>query len=125
MAYDVEFEPGPLWLRVRLAGAKRDLDSTIEAWRRIAGEVKRQRPTALLVVSEVRGEPLKVDQIEAFVQGMRGLGLETLRVAYVYSKVEGWFQVETAQILAMEAGFEVRAFSDEETARMWLRHGER
>jgi hypothetical protein len=125
VAYDVEFEPGPLWLRVRIRGDGRDLDSTLEAWRRIAGEVARRRPSALLVVSEVRGEPLKLEQVEAFVRGMKGLGLEALTVAYVYPKVEGWLQVETAQILAMEAGFEVRAFADEATAGMWLRHGER
>jgi hypothetical protein len=43
----------------------------------------------------------------------------------VYPALDGWLQVETAQILAMEAGFEVRAFADERAAEVWLRHGER
>jgi hypothetical protein len=73
----------------------------------------------------VQGAPLQLGQVEAFVQGMRGLGLEMLRVAYVYPRLEGWLQVETAQILAMEGGFEVRAFPDERAAEVWLRHGER
>jgi hypothetical protein len=125
VAYDVEFQRGPSWLRVRLSGESRDLESTLEAWQRIAGEVARERPAALLVISEVRGAPLQLPQVEAFVRGMRGLGLEMLRVAYVYPRLEGWLQVETAQILAMEAGFEVRAFADERAAEVWLRHGER
>lgn len=125
MTYAVEFERGPVWLRVRLHGPQRDFDDTVEAWRCIAAEVAACRPPALLVVSDVQGEPFTVEQVDAFIRGMRGLGLEALRVAYVYSQVSGWNVVEAAQILAMEAGFEARAFTDESTARTWLRHGER
>jgi hypothetical protein len=55
MACGVEFQPGPFWLRVRLTGAGRDLESTLAAWRSIAGEVARKRPSALRVASEVQG----------------------------------------------------------------------
>lgn len=125
MSYDVDFERGSHWLRACVRGDGRDFAAAIHAWRRIAAAVVADRPPALLVVSELRGEPFTVEQAEAFVRDLHGLGFEALRVAYVYSQLSGWDIVETAQIHAMEAGYEARAFTDEPTARTWLRHGER
>lgn len=125
MTYEVEFERSDRWLRATLVGSSRDLGSTINAWRRIAAEVARQPPRALLVISAFEGAPLTMEQVEAFMRAMPGLGLESLRVAYVYPRTAGWHEVEAAEILAMEAGFEARAFSDERVAMVWLQHGER
>lgn len=125
MSYGVTFDRSARSLRVALSGARRDFDDTITAWRAIADEVQRDPPESLLVVSEVQGSPFTLEQVERFIAGVRGLGLERLRIAYVYPQVAGWGEVQTAEILAMEAGFEARAFTDEGTARMWLRYGER
>ncbi|GHA70544.1 hypothetical protein [Cognatilysobacter bugurensis] len=125
MSYRVAFERSPQTLRVALSGGERDFDDTLEAWRAIAAEVQRSPPESVLVVSEVRGAPLTLEQVDGFVRAMRGLGLERLRIAYVYQQDAGWREVETAEILAVEAGFEARAFTDERMAHTWLRHGER
>ncbi len=125
MAYTVDFERTDRWLRVRVIGTSRDLDSTITAWRSIAAEIAREPPPALLVVSEVQGTALSMEQVETFMRALPGLGLESFRVAYVYPWAAGWPEVEAAEILALEAGFEARAFADEREARVWLQHGER
>ncbi|MFC0677677.1 hypothetical protein ACFFGH_07455 [Lysobacter korlensis] len=125
MSYRVEFSYDAGILRAHLSGGGRDLDSTIDAWRRIAAEIHERRPPAVLVVSDVPGEPFTPAQVQAFIQAMIGLGFESLRIAYVYSQAVRWHEGEVAEILAAEAGFEARAFAEERAARMWLRHGER
>jgi len=125
MTYRVEFERLQSVLRVCLRGESRDLESTLDAWRRIAGEIRRDPPQALLVVSAVQGEPFDVEKARAFITGVRGLGLESVRIAYVYPHLEGWSEVEAGGIFALEYGFEARAFTNEAEARIWLRHGER
>lgn len=125
MTYGIEFDrQGPV-LRVCLSGQSRDLDSALEAWGRIAAEIRRDAPEAVLVVSGIQGEPFDLARVRAFVSGMRGLGLERTRIAYVYPHFEGWAEVEAGGIFALEYGFEARAFTNEGEARVWLRHGER
>lgn len=125
MPYQVEFERFATVLRVCLHGESRDLESTLAAWGRIADEIRRDPPGALLVVSNVHGEPFDLEKVRAFVTGVRGLGLEDLRIAYVYPHFEGWSEVEAGGIFALEYGFEARAFTNESEARVWLMHGER
>lgn len=125
MPYQVEFERFASVLRVCLHGGSRDLESTLAAWGQIAAEIRRDPPAAVLVVSNVQGEPFDLDKVRAFVAGVRGLGLEALRIAYVYPHFEGWSEVEAGGIFALEYGFEARAFTNEDEARVWLRHGER
>jgi hypothetical protein len=53
---------------------------------------------------------------------MRGLGLETVRIAHV--KPHGLQLIEHCEIYANEAGFDSRVFTDESQADLWLRYGE-
>lgn len=125
MSYRVAFEQRHRTLRVRVSAPRRNYADMLDAWRRIIDEVARGLPDALLVVGDVQGPPLSTDQIEAFIGAMQGHGLEHLRIAYVYPLATGWSQAETAEILALESGFEARVFADERSAETWLRHGER
>jgi hypothetical protein len=125
MSYTVAFEQRQRTLRVQVSAPRRDYADMLDAWRRIIGEVARGTPEALLVVTDIQGAPLTSPQIEAFVGAMRGSGLERLRIAYVYPLAADWSQAETAEILALESGFEARVFADERAAETWLRHGER
>lgn len=125
MSYTVAFEQRQRTLRVHMSAPRRDYANMLDAWRRIIGEVARGAPEALLVVTDVQGPPLTTAQIEAFINAMRGCGLERLRIAYVYLQPADWGQAETAEILALESGFEARVFADERAAETWLRHGER
>lgn len=125
MSYEVTFERHHGTLRVHLSAPRRDYSDMLTAWQAIIAEVARDAPDALLVVSDVQGAPLSNEQIEAFVHAMRGRGLERLRIAYVYPHIAGWTEAQTAEILALESGFEARVFADERAAETWLRHGER
>lgn len=125
MSYAVAFERRRGTLRVHLSAPRRDYAGMLVAWQAIVEELAHRQAESLLVVSDVQGPPLSVAQIEAFVHGIRGRGLEQLRIAYVYPHVTGWAEAQTAEILALEAGFEARVFDDERAADTWLRHGER
>ena len=85
-------------------------------------EVERVRPRALLLVDELRGEPLTSRQWHALVAEMRGSALEGVRIAHV--KPFGLSEVEHCEIFAVELGFQARVFVDERAAELWLRYGE-
>jgi hypothetical protein len=67
------------------------------------------------------GPPLSADEWQTLVAGMRGQGLEAVRIAHV--KPFGLQGVEYCEIFAHEAGFDARVFESEATAELWLRYG--
>lgn len=108
-----------------MTGVNGSLEATIAYWQAIAAEVRRVSPATLLVIDDMDGEPPPPEQLQVFVAAMAGQGFEGLRIAYVEAHDEQVPQVEVAEILAREQGFNARVFSDEASAAVWLRHGER
>lgn len=123
--FHIEFTGTDYGLRAWVTGVNGSLETTLECWRTIAEEVRRQPPRGLLVVDDMEGEPPPPDQLLEFVQAMQGQGMEAVRIAYVERHAEQIPQVEFAGLLANEHGFEARIFADETAAALWLRYGER
>ncbi len=121
--FRIEYQREGELLRARVTGVNGSLETTLDYWMALAGEVRRLAPAALLVVDEMEGEPPPPEQLELFVHAMVGMGFEGIRVAYVESHANQIPQVEVGEILARERGFDVRVFGDERAARIWLRHG--
>ena len=71
----------------------------------------------------VQGEPLAVEQMQHLVDTMTWEGFEQMRVAYVATPGRHMSRVEVAEILARERGLNVRVFSNETDATLWLRYG--
>ena len=118
--YDRE---GPL-LRAHVTGVNGTLETTLAYWTALAGEVRRDPvPSSLLVVDDMEGDPPPPEQLAQFVQAMVGMGFEGIRVAYVEAHAHQIPEVEHAEILARERGFDVRVFGDEQAARIWLAYG--
>ncbi len=123
--FAIEFEMQGKRLRALVTGINGSLQTTIAYWMAIAEEVRRRKPTKLLVVDHMEGEPPPPEQLQAFVAAMAGQGFDDLRVAYVEMHHEQIPQVEVAEIFARESGYVVRVFGDEAAAEVWLRYGER
>ena len=111
-------------LRAHVTGINGTLETTLAYWTALAAELQRDAaPKSLLVVDDMEGEPPPPEQLEQFVQAMVGMGFEGVRVAYVEAHAQQIPEVEYGEILAREQGFDARVFGNEDTARIWLRHG--
>ena len=123
--FRIEYQRDGGLLRAHVTGVNGTLETTLDYWMALAGEVRRLAPAALLVVDDMEGEPPPPEQLEVFVHAMVGMGFEGIRVAYVEGHASQIAQVEVGEILARERGFDVRVFGDERAARLWLHHGMR
>ena len=122
-SFRIEYHRQGSLLRAHVTGVKGTLELSLAYWRALADEVRRDPPRALLVVSDLEGLPPPPDQLAEFVKAMVGQGFENVRVAYVEAHSEQIPEVEVAEILAREQGFDARVFGTEREAIMWLRHG--
>lgn len=121
--YRIGYQREAETLRAHVTGVNGTLETTLAYWRDMAGELQRAPARALLVVDDMEGDPPPPEQLAQFVQAMRGLGFEAMRVAYVEAHVAQIPELEFAEILARESGFDARVFGNEMDARIWLRHG--
>jgi len=111
-------------LRASVSGYGGSLETTVAYWNAIAEEVRRARPLSLLVVDDMDGGPMPPAQLPEFIDAVAGRGFEGLRIAFVEAHFEQLAQAQVAEILACEKGFNVRVFTNEMEAAVWLRHGE-
>ena len=121
--YRIRFSSTDFGLKAQVQGVNGRLDVTLAYWREIADEVRRTQAGGSPSMSSTTSRP--PEQLLEFVQAMRGLGMEQVRVAYVEKHLEQIPQVELASIFANEYGFQGRVFDDERSAVTWLRYGER
>jgi hypothetical protein len=118
--YRIDFQSaGPL-LRVHVTGTS-SFASTIAYWLQIVAEVQARKPATLLLIDELQGRALTADEWHSLVEGTKGQGLETVRIAHV--KPLGLQRVEHCEIYAKEIGLDARVFDNETNARLWLRYG--
>jgi hypothetical protein len=118
--FAMQIEPHRAGWRVHVTGGI-SLANTIAYWTRILDRV-RADPRPVLLIDEMHGHPLDAGDWKELVAAMEGTGLEAVRIAHV--KPRGLDSVEYCEIYAREAGFDARVFTDENTAALWLRHGE-
>ena len=119
-SFDIVFSAHPAGLRARVTG-EASLENTVAYWRAIVSELERRASPALLLIDEMRGEPLSEEQWRQLVEAMKGGPLDPVRIAHV--KPMGLQSVEYCELFAMEAGMHARVFSNENEAIIWLRHG--
>jgi hypothetical protein len=118
--YRIDFESTGALLRARVTGTS-SFASTIAYWLQIVAEVRARKPGALLLVDELQGRALTAQEWQSLVDGTRGQGLETIRIAHV--KPLGLQSAEYCEIYAKEIGLDARVFDNETNARLWLRYG--
>ena len=123
--FDIVFTHTDYGLRAHVTGINGTLETTLAYWRRVAEEVRRVRPSGVLVVDDMGGDPPPPEQLLTFVLSMKGEGMEDVRIAYVERDAAQIPQVELAGLMAYEHGFNARVFDREESAVVWIRYGER
>jgi hypothetical protein len=121
--FDIVYSRDGEVLRAHVTGVNGTLETTLAYWQALAAEVRRQPPRALLVVDDMEGDPPPPEQLVQFVRAMVGQGFEGVRVAYVERHAQQIPEVEYAEIVARDLGFDARVFGNEAAAAVWLRHG--
>jgi hypothetical protein len=112
-------------LRVHIRGEGGHADAALRRWRynfeqlRIAGLHK------LLVVLEFTGPMMTEAGFRRVIDGVADLELSDLRIAVVQTRLQRQRQDELSAMIAIESGIRAAVFSDEPSALLWLRHGER
>ncbi|MGH8027624.1 MAG: hypothetical protein ACREO0_12950, partial [Pseudoxanthomonas sp.] len=112
-SFDIAFSMHPAGLRARVTG-EASLENTVAYWRAIVSELERRPSSALLLIDEMRGQPLTEEQWRQLVEAMKGGPLDKVRIAHV--KPLGLQSVEYCELFAIEAGMHARVFSDEDEA---------
>ena len=121
--FNIEFSIACGCLRAFVTGRNGTLENALAYWRAIAAEFHRVRPRLLLVMDVMDGGMPPPEQMLAFIQAMEGENLQGTRIAYVEDKYEVLPKAELVGIFALERGYEVQVFNDEECAERWLRYG--
>jgi len=119
-SFEISFSTHPAGLRAWVRG-EGTLDNTLAYWQAIVAEVAERRSRALLLIDELRGDPLSEAQWRQLVEMIRGGVLDQVRIAHV--KPLGLQMIEYCELFAIEAGMKARVFSNEAEAALWLRHG--
>ena len=78
---------------------------------------------ALLVLDALPGEVMDDADLVRFFNGVAGLGLDRVRIAYVEARTDQMPRIEYVEQLALERGYRIRMFANEPEARLWLRYG--
>ncbi|MFT4178515.1 MAG: hypothetical protein QM612_03505 [Thermomonas sp.] len=124
--YRLEFEYEAPRLRVRIIGGEDTGHRvSVEYWLRIAEEVRARGAQQLLALDAMQGEAMGPEELQRFFDAISGHGLEQVRLAYVEGRLDQMSRIEYAELLARERGYDIRMFSNEAEAEVWLRYGMR
>ena len=125
-AYRLELEYEAPLLRARVIGGDdTSLAVSLDYWLRILQEVRACGASQLLVLDAMQGEVLGDEDLRCFFETLVGRGLEGVRLAYVEGRADQIPQVERAELMARDLGYDVLIFNSESDASVWLRHGVR
>ena len=117
----IRLEPNPGYLRAHVAGGEDSLEVSLAVWRLLGNECRLRGATRLLVVEELSGA-LTHGEVGALVSTLHEEGFPDIRIAFV-EMTGNTSPGEHGEILAIELGFTVQAFSREADARHWLMYG--
>lgn len=123
--FAITYSQEPEGLRAHVVGVNGTLLTTLAYWQQLAGEVARRGTTRLLVVDDMVGDPPPPEDMLRLISTLQGSPLHHVRIAYVEAHVQHLPQIEAAELVAREHGFDAKVFSEEVPARVWLRYGER
>lgn len=112
-------------LRVHIRGEGGHADAALRRWRHNFALARDAGLQQLLVILEFSGPMMTEAGFRHVIAGVADLELADLRIAVVQRRLERQRQDELSAMIAIESGIVAGVFSDETTALLWLRHGER
>ncbi|MFT3762850.1 MAG: hypothetical protein QM761_09660 [Pseudoxanthomonas sp.] len=127
----VEFASRRDWLEATLSGVGGTLDDALGYWRRIGAEVARTGARRVLVIDRTHAKgTLSRHEYERMLELLREDVASTMaaagtRVAFVLRDARLIPQVEYGVVLGRIDGVQVSLFADAQSAKLWLRYGER
>ncbi|HEX7130771.1 MAG TPA: hypothetical protein VF217_12015 [Rhodanobacteraceae bacterium] len=121
--YDLRFTDRGDYLFASVKGDEDSAEITLAYWREIAAECARRGATRLLVFDDLQGEPASPQDFALISAGLRGSGLERVRIAFHEPVSSNLRLVEHGELAFREAGFTLRVFGSEREAELWLRYG--
>ena len=119
--FRISLEPNPGYLRAHVTGDKDSIEVSLAIWRLLGNECRLRGASRLLMVEDLPGKLTPVE-VGVMIETLYAEGFPDVRIAFVElagSLVAG----EHGEILAIELGFTVQAFSREADARYWLLYG--
>ena len=116
--FRVHLESQPGFLRAHVTGGNDSLQTSLAVWRLLGHECRVRAATRLLVVEELSGA-LSREEIDTLIATLHAEGFPDIRIAFV-ELVGDVLSGEHGEILAIELGFSMQAFSREAEARQWL-----
>ena len=114
----VQARPG--FLRLYVDGTD-SLQVSLDMWRMARAQCERFGTRRLLLIEDLAGN-VPVEEAARVVEEIARLGFADSRIAFVDLRGDPRND-EQAETLALEGGLEVRVFTDETTARIWLLYG--
>ena len=112
-------------LKVDIRGEGGDLPAALRRWRYNVSAARGAGLDKLLVVLELSGPMISESGLEDMIARLSDLDLSDLRIAIVQLRHARLHNAELGTLAAIERDIAVRLFTDERSALLWLRHGER
>ncbi len=123
MAYKLNFQDEDEVLLVEISGEREKkelIQSAKEAWREIAGVSREKKLVKLLVLSRATG---KYPALDAFLinSSLAECGVQRVwKIAFVTLDQASFQDVKFAETVAVNRGFNLGVFNNEDSARKWL-----
>lgn len=117
--YQIRFEKRNGYLCAFVDGEQDSLEVSIAYWNELSVECARVGATKLMVIENF---PNNVSQVEMFALGEKlpQLGINDVRVAFVDKVEEHHPANKFGELVAVNRGFNSRAFIDQAEAETWL-----
>ena len=112
-------------LRVHIRGEGGDAAAALRRWRYNVAAARAAAADKLLVVLELTGPMISDAGLEDMIARLDDLDMSDLRIAIVQLRHARLQNAEIGTLAAIEREIAVKLFSEERSALMWLRHGER
>ena len=112
-------------LRVHIRGEGGDAAAALRRWRYNVSAARAAATDKLLVVLELTGPMISDAGLEDMIARLGDLDMSDLRIAIVQLRHARLQNAEIGTLAAIEREIAVKLFSEERSALMWLRHGER
>lgn len=118
--FTMTIEPREGYLRALVRGED-SLQVSLAMWGMARDECAKAGARRLMLVEDLAGN-VPVEEAGQVVEEIGRLGFADTRIAFVDLRGDP-HNDEHAEILALENGLEVRVFTDEPAARLWLLYG--
>ncbi|MEJ2492401.1 MAG: hypothetical protein P8Y84_12430 [Desulfuromonadales bacterium] len=123
MAYKIYFQEEDDLLRVEISGDREKaklITNAREAWREIANVNREKKNFKVLIVSRATGKYPIFDAL-MINQSLAEYGVQRdWKIAFVNLDQASFSEVKVAEMIAVNRGFNLGVFPNEETARKWL-----